>query len=180
MQTGSKRAVVKASVKDGMLASIGVGTDPLEFTYSYYETDKAVSLYILRRFDDTHIRIVQSYTPPEVAEKLIEAFFTSPKTDSGTEEWKHIYAIVEAVTANIVEKAVVKLGDDLVTKHGLAVAFGYWQEYDKYHVYAEAEWLQGRYSCRIYERDYVTPQEIRQSLMYFVGNVLDLVKICKT
>jgi len=181
MQTEPKygRAVVKPYIKNGMLASIGIGTEPLEFTYSYYETDKAANLYILRRFNETHKRIVQAYVSPEVAEKLIEAFFTPPKTDETEETWKHIYAIVEATTTNVAKVAMVRIGDDLTTKgRGLAIAFGYRQEYpDKYYVYADAEWAQEKYSCRIYESDYVN-EDIRQSLMYFVGNVLDFVKIC--
>jgi len=172
--------VVKSYIKQGMLASVTITTKPLHFAYSYYEDDKAVNLYILRRFNEMHKRLVLAYVPPEDAERLIEAFFTPPKTEETEETWKHIYAMVETMTTNITKVATAKVGDDLTTKgRGLAVAFGYRQEYpDKYYVYADAEWAQEKYSCRVYESDYVDAQDIRQSLMYFVGNVLDLVKIC--
>ena len=189
MQTEPKTVTVQPHIKCGRIESLKITTESLEFSYNYYESDKAATLYIERKFSEKHKRIVQSYIPPEVAEKLIEAFFTPPTTDSATEEmWKHIYATVEAIITNIAEVAAVKIGDDLIKKRGLAVTFGYRREPEGYYVYAEADWMESdgireKYSCRIYERDYVDPQdpqEIKQSLMYFVGNVLDLVKICKT
>ncbi|MFZ8808674.1 MAG: hypothetical protein ACO2PN_11300 [Pyrobaculum sp.] len=184
MQTEPKRAVVRSDIKNGMLASVGVVTDPLEFSYSYYEFEKVASLYISRRFDDKHRRTVMAYVPPEIAQRVIETFFTS-KTDSETEEtWKHIYAIVETITANIVEVATVKVGNDLTLKaRGVSVSFGYrkWES-DKYYVYADAEWRgEEHYSCHVYEGNYhVDAKDIRQALIYFVRNVLDLVQICKT
>jgi hypothetical protein len=174
-------ATVQFHIKSGRIESLKIATESLEFRYNYYESDNAATLYIERKFSEKHKRIVQSYISPEVAEKLIEAFFTPPTTDSATEEtWKHIYAIVETITTSIAEVAAVKIGDDLVKKRGLAVTFGYRREPEGYYVYAETDWMEEKYSCHIYERDYVDPQEIKQSLMYFVGNVLDLVKICKT
>jgi len=188
MQTEPKIATVQVHTKCGRIENLKIATESLELTYNYYEVDKAATLYIERKFSERHKRIVQAFIPPETAEKLIEAFFTPPKKDSGeeTEEtWKHIYATVETITTNIAEVAAVKIGDDLVKKHGLAVTFGYRHEPDGYYVYAEAEWMNSdgireKHSCRIYERNYVDAQDIKQSLMYFVGNVLDLVKICKT
>jgi hypothetical protein len=178
-------ATVQAHTKCGRIENLKITTESLEFSYNYYEVDKAASLYIERKFSERHRRIVQAFIPPEVAEKLIEAFFTPPTKTEETEEWKHIYAIVEAVTANIAEVAGVKIGDDSVIKPGLTVTFGYRREPEGYYVYAEASWwnsdgVREKYSCRIYERDYVDAQDIKQSLTYFVNNVLDLVKICKT
>jgi len=168
-------AEVKSYINQGMLASVTITTKPLHFAYSYYEDDKAVSLYILRMFNKTHKRLVLAYVPPETAQKLIETFFTPPKTEETEETWKHIYAKVETMTTNITKVATVKV-DDLTTKR--RVAFGYWQYLDKYYVYVDAEWAQEKYSCRIYETNYVDAQDIRQSLMYFVGNALNLVKVC--
>ncbi len=181
MQTGPKIATVQAHTKYGRIENLRVITESLEFTYNYYENDKASSLYILRRFNETHTRMVQAFIPSEAAEKLIEAFFTPPKKTETEETWKHIYAIVETITTDIAEVVAVKVGDDLTLKaRGMSVSFGYRRDQGKYYVYADAEWVAEKYTCRVYEKDYVDIQDIRQTLTYFVGNVLDLVKVCKT
>ena len=161
--------------KDGRLRSITVVTDPLEFWYAHYEEENAVGLHILRRFDDSHIRILDAHVHPDVAEKLIDAFMTGRST--GAEEtWKHVFAIADTIVNNVSIAAAVRIGDD--SKDGVAVSFGYKQEPTRIYIYADAKWKNGNYTCNAYEGDYIERLDDIKTLKHYLENVLDLIKIC--
>lgn len=85
--------------KNGKLKSIVVTTKQLEFWYRAYDDENAVGIHIMRRLDDSHIRALDAYVPPDVGEKLVDAFMTG-KSTGAEETWKHVFTIVEIVVNN--------------------------------------------------------------------------------
>ena len=168
-------------IKDGKLRSIAIKTEELEFSYPFYEQDNAVALFIARKFNEDHRRTVDAFVSPDAARKLIDAFVTGhtgqaeEKTVGGL--WKRVLDVADAivVNANASETASVRIGSNIVKHNGIVVTFGYEQENDQYRVFADAEWKDGKFACRAYERDVV--QDVK-NLKYYVQNVLFFVELC--
>ena len=161
--------------KNGKLKSIVVTTDQLEFWYRAYDDENAVGIHIMRRLDDSHIRVLDAYVPPDVGEKLVDAFMTG-KSTGAEETWKHVFTIVEIVVNNFSKAVAMRIGSD--EEDGMSVLFGYKQEPTRIYIYADAKWKNGNYTCDAYEGDYVEKQEDVKVLRHYIENVLDLIKIC--
>jgi len=181
--------ISNVDIKDGKLRSVAIKTAELEFVYSYYEHDSAVSLYIARRFDEEHRRAVEAFVSPGTAEELIVAFATGKekkKESNGKAEerdggMRNILAIADAILSMISDVASVRLGDDVVNgKRGVMAAFGYeLKPSGSYYVFAEAEWRgTGKLMCHAYEADMVKKEDVK-NLKYYLENVLSLVGLCQ-
>jgi len=170
-------------IENGRLRSIAIKTDALEFSYSFYEQDNAVALFMTRKLDSEHRRTIDAFVNPDVARKLIDAFVTGhtgqaeEKTVGGL--WKRVLDVADAIVANAnaSEIASVRIGNNIVGHNGIMVTLGYEQETDKYHVFADAEWRHGKFTCHVYERDVVQQQDVK-NLKYYVQNVLFFVELC--
>ena len=165
-------------IKDGKLRSIAIKTEELEFSYSFYEQDNAVALFIARKFNEDHRRTVDAFVSPDAARKLIDAFVTGHGGEKETVGglWKRVLDVADAIiNANASETASVRIGSNIVRHNGIVVTFGYEQENDQYRVFADAEWRDGKFTCRAYERDVV--QDVK-NLKYYVQNVLFFVELC--
>jgi len=168
-------------IENGRLRSIAIKTDALEFSYSFYEQDNAVALLMTRKLDSEHRRTIDAFVNPDAARKLIDAFVTGQargekETVGGL--WKRVLDVADAIiNANASETASVRIGNNIVRHNGIVVTFGYEQENDQYRVFADAEWKDGKFTCRAYERDVVQQQDVK-NLKYYVQNVLFFVELC--
>jgi hypothetical protein len=174
--------ISNVDIKDGKLRSIAIRTDALEFSYSFYEQDGAVALFMSRKLDSEHRRTIDAFVSPDVARKLIDAFVTGQAEEKETTVgglWKRVLDIADVVANNVdaSETASVRIGSNIVRHNGIVVTLGYEQEQEagKYRVFAEAEWRDGKFTCHAYERDVV--QDVK-NLKYYVQNVLFFVELC--
>jgi hypothetical protein len=169
-------------IKDGKLRSIAVKTETVEFSYQYYEQDNAVALFMSRKLDTEHWRTINAFVnPPDVAKKLIDASLADHAAGEEKETvgglWKHVLDIADVITNNAGEIASARVGDNITIHNGIMVTLGYELLTDRYRVFADAEWRNGEFTCRAYERDMVQRQDIK-NLKYYVKNVLSLVELC--
>jgi len=171
--------ISNVDIENGRLRSIAIKTDALEFSYSFYEQDNAVALLMTRKLDSEHRRTIDAFVNPDAARKLIDAFVTGQgekETVGGL--WKRVLDVADAIiNANASETASVRIGSNIVRHNGIVVTFGYEQENDQYRVFADAEWKDGKFTCRAYERDVVQQQDVK-NLKYYVQNVLFFVELC--
>jgi hypothetical protein len=179
--------ISNVNIENGRLRSIGVKTGELEFAYSFYEHDSAVSLYIARRFNEDHRRAVETFVAPGAAEQLIVAFATGKEKEGGekaeerSEGMRNVLAIADAILSKTSDVASVRLGDDVVNgKRGVMATFGYeLKPSGLYYVFAEAEWRgTGKLMCHAYEADMVKKEDVK-NLKYYLENVISLVGLCQ-
>ena len=168
-------------IENGRLRSIAIKTDALEFSYSFYEQDNAVALFMTRKLDDEHRRTIDAFVNPNTGRKLIDAFVTGHGGEKETVGglWKRVLDVTDAivVNANASETASVRIGSNVTRHNGIVVTLGYEQENDQYRVFADAEWRDGKFTCHAYERDVVQQQDVK-NLKYYVQNVLFFVELC--
>jgi len=167
-------------IENGRLRSIAVKTETAEFSYSYYEKENAVALFMTRKLDsEQHRRTIDAFVKPDVAKKLIVAFITGRGEEKETVGgmWKRVLDVADVITSETNEVASARIGNNVTRHNGIVVTLGYELEGDKYRVFADAEWKEGEFTCRAYERDVVQQQDIK-NLKYYVQNVLFFVGLC--
>jgi len=167
-------------IENGRLRSIAVKTETAEFSYSYYEKENAVALFMTRKLDsEQHRRTIDAFVKPDVAKKLIVAFITGRGEEKETVGgmWKRVLDVADVITSETNEVASARIGNNVTRHNGIVVTLGYELEDNKYRVFADAEWREGEFTCRAYERDMVQQQDIK-NLKYYVQNVLFFVGLC--
>ena len=168
-------------IENGRLRSIAVKTETAEFSYSYYDKDNAVALFMTRKLDsDEHRRTIDAFVKPDIAKKLIVAFITGRVAGEEREiggMWKRVLDVADVIITNNSEIASARIGNNVTRRNGIMVTLGYELEGDQYRVFADAEWREGEFTCRAYERDMVPQQDIKK-LKYYVENVLFFIEQC--
>jgi hypothetical protein len=180
--------ISNVNIENGRLRSIAIKTGELEFSYSFYEQDSAVALFIARRFNEDHRRTIDAFVAPGATERLIVAFATGKekeneggeKAEEGDKGMRNALAVADAILSMTGDIASVRLGDDVVNgKRGVMVTFGYeLKPTGQYSVFAEAEWRgMGKHMCHAFEADMVGREDLK-NLKYYLENVLSLVGLC--
>ncbi|MFP3199787.1 MAG: hypothetical protein RXR06_07950 [Thermoproteus sp.] len=162
MDLQQNRQISDISIEGCKQSSITIRTQELEFSCSYYEEDNRVAVFLGKKLNNEHGRIVYAYVDPDDLKKLIDAF-----DQIGGEEVSGL----DAVVANNAGAALTR-----INVNGITVAFGH--DADKYRVFAEAVWKNEDEKIVCYAREYDADTQNIENLKHYVQNVLSLVERC--